>query len=94
MSGRMKNDLPPTLAHDRYSLWDGGRIVVVSVAGNTANTVWTCAGPRGIGSLLGFIPSLTTFRRRGFMDRDPTQLQSEINQLIKKQLDTLGVCRE
>jgi predicted RNase H-like nuclease (RuvC/YqgF family) len=24
------------------------------------------------------------------MDRDPTQLQSEINQLIKKQLDTLG----
>jgi len=37
---------------------------------------------------------LTTSRRRAFMDRDPTQLQSEINQLIKKQLDTLGVCRE
>jgi hypothetical protein len=33
---------------------------------------------------------LTTSRRRAFMDRDPTQLQSEINQLIKKQLDTLG----
>jgi hypothetical protein len=24
------------------------------------------------------------------MDRDPTQLRSEINQFIKKQLDTLG----
>jgi hypothetical protein len=33
---------------------------------------------------------LTTSRRREFMDRDPTQLQNEINQLIKKQLDTLG----
>jgi hypothetical protein len=29
-------------------------------------------------------------RRRAFMDRDPSQLQSEINQLIKKQLDPLG----
>jgi hypothetical protein len=31
MSRRMKNDLPPTLAHDRYSRWgcafgDGGTV--------------------------------------------------------------------
>src|SRR5580692_807951 len=51
--GEHRDDLPPTLAHNRYSRWDGGRIVAVSVAGNTANTVWTCAGPRGIRKIYG-----------------------------------------